>query len=144
MSHRPVASTRRQGEFADMADDFEAIPLRNTISDAIINDDQLVQFCDAAAEAKNARHSREAAVGEDGTHVEYLNETWGRLVYVARQRALEVVAEACATVIQDEKQWGDDGHWDDETIHEAQDEARQWMRWHTNETNRANVEEVSD
>lgn len=139
MTDRPVASTRQQREFAEMADEFEAVPLHNTVYDEIIDDTQLAQYCDAAAEANNARRSREEAVGEDGEYVEYLNETWGRLAYVARQRALEIVAESCARVIQDGEQWIEADQWDAATIREAQDEAREWMEWHTNETERANV-----
>jgi hypothetical protein len=145
MTDRPVASTRRQREFADgMASDFEYVPVHNTVHDEILDDDQLAWLCDAAATVSIASDLRERSYGEDGKYVENLEEIWGRLDYIARQRALEVVAEACATVIQDGEQWAEDGHWDAETIHKAQDEARQWMRWHTNETNRANVEEVSD
>jgi hypothetical protein len=139
MSYRPRASEIRQKEFAEMAQDFEAGPLHNTVYDEIIDDDQLAQFCDAAAEAKNARHSRESAVGENGIYVEDLNEAWGTIAYIARQRALEVVAEACARVIQDGEQWIEADQWDATKIREAQEEAREWMKWHTNETERANV-----
>lgn len=142
MSYRPRASERRQKEFADMADDFEAVPLHNTVYDKIIDDKQLADCCDAAAEAKNARQSRECQYGENESHVEYLNETWGRLVYVARQRALEVVAEACATVIRDGDQWTENDQWNAATIQHAQQESREWLNAHSNETERAQVWEV--
>jgi hypothetical protein len=145
MIERRVASIRRQQEFADdTARDFEADPLHITVHNEIIEDDQLAQLCDAAIEASIASDRREGIHGEDGPGVENLSEAWGRIAYVARQRALEVVAEACATVVQDGDQWIEEGRWNAETIHEAQAEAREWMQAHTNETNRANVEEVPD
>lgn len=139
MSYRPRASEIRQKEFAEMSHEFEAAPLSTTVSEAILADDQLAQLCDAAAEASIASDLRERSHGEESESAEKLHEAWGYLDYVARQRALEVVAESCATVIQDGEQWDEPDHWDADTIHEAQDEAREWMSWHTNETERANV-----
>jgi hypothetical protein len=132
--YRPRASEIRQQEFAEMSQEFEAAPLSNTVSEAILDDDQLTQLCDAAAETSIASDLRERSHGEESESAEKLHEAWGYLDYVARQRALEVVAESCEMVIQD----GD--HWDDDdAIDTAQQEAREWMRAHTNETERANV-----
>jgi hypothetical protein len=131
MIERRVASIRRQREFADdMGRDFEALPLSNTVHDAIIDDDQLAQLCDAAIEASIASDRRECIHGEDGSGVENLTEAWGRIAYVARQRALEVVAEACARVIQDGEQWIENDQWNAETVQHAQQEAQEWMSAH--------------
>jgi hypothetical protein len=142
MSYRPRASERRQKEFAEMSQEFEVAPLSNTVSEAILADDQLTQLCDAAAEASIASDLRERSHGEESESAEKLQDAWGYLDYVARQRALEVVAESCASVIQGGEQWIEADQWDAATIYEAQDEARKWMSEHTNETERANVAEV--
>jgi hypothetical protein len=142
MSYRPRASEIRQKEFAGMSHDFETVPLSNTVHDEILDDDQLTQLCDAAAEASIASDLRERSHGEESDSVEQLQEAWGYLDYEARQRALEVIAESCATVIEHGEQWDEPDHWDDDAIDNAQQEARAWMSEHTNETERANVEEV--
>ena len=142
MSYRPRASEIRQQEFAEMSQEFEAVPLSNTVYDDILDDDQLTQLCDAAAEASLASDLRERSHGEDSESVEKVNEAWGYLDYVARQRALELVAEACARVIRDGEQWSTSDHWDNDAIDNAQQEAREWLEYHMNETERANVAEV--
>jgi hypothetical protein len=140
--YRPRASEIRQKEFAEMSQEFEAAPLSNTVYEAILDDDQLTQLCDAAAEASIASDLRERSHDEESESAEKLHEAWGYLDYVARQRALEIVAESCATVIEHSEQWDEPNHWDDDAVANAQQEAREWMKAHTNETHRANVAEV--
>jgi hypothetical protein len=140
MSYRLKASERRQKEFAEMSREFKAVPLSNTVYETLLDDDQLTQLCDAAAEASLANDLRGRSHGEESESAEKLEDAWGYLDYVARQRALEIVAESCATVIQDAEQWDEPAHWDDDAIDNAQQEARAWMSAHTNETEQANVE----
>lgn len=145
MTNRPVAATRRQRELAyEMADEFETLPLQNGIYDALLEDEQLAGLCDAAAEAAAASEQRER-FSEDAEYLEDLKEAWGILSHIVRQRALEVVADTCVTIIHDGDQWIEDGHWDTEEIHDAIQEAREWTQTYTNPVNRVyRLAEVSE
>lgn len=145
MTNRPVAATRRQRELAhEMADDFETPPLQNGIHDALLEDEHLAGLCDAAAEAAAASEQRER-FGEDAEYLENLEEAWGMLAYVVRQRALEVVADTCVTIIHDGDQWAEEGPWDIEETHDGIQEAREWTQTYTNAVNRVyQLTEVSE
>ncbi|GAA3882771.1 hypothetical protein [Haloarcula argentinensis] len=141
-SYRPVASKRQQSDFSErFAEDFDTAPLHNTVWTEIDEDAQLARFCDGAAAAEAAAEHREDRQGYDAL-AEKADKGWGRLRKAARERALEVVAEACATVIQDGDQWVNEGHWEQEVIDAAKREARDWLQCHTNEADRVGVLEV--
>lgn len=129
-----------QSDFARrFASDFDVNPLHNFMWDYIGGDDQLAWLCDAADAADTAGDVRENHHGEDAELVEDVEKAWGKLHHVARERALEAVAESCATVIEDGDQWVEEGHWEQATIDAAKAEARDWLRHHSNEAERADV-----
>ncbi|QIO25305.1 hypothetical protein [Haloarcula sp. JP-L23] len=133
--HRSRTSQQRQSEFAEsFACEFDAAAIHNTVWETVDEDADLARLCDAVAAADEA-----LAVRVDDAFAAKLDEAWGRLDWVARQRALEVVVEACAVVITDGEQWVTDGHWDAEEITDAQTEAQDWMATHTEIAERAGV-----
>ncbi|KOX94233.1 hypothetical protein [Halorubrum tropicale] len=143
MTRRSVSSTRKQKSFASgFAEDFEAAAIQNAVHDDLGEDDQLARLCDAAAAADAAGDLRESYHGEGADGVEEIEEAWGKLSHAARQRALEVVAEACARVIDEGNEWVADGHWEADAIAEAKYEARTWLQHHTNKAARVGVLEV--
>ena len=135
MPRRSPTSKRMQSEFTSMADDFDETPLHNKVYDDIGEDEGLARFCDAAAAAEAAGEYR----GREDELTEAADECWGRLHWAARQRALGVVAEACATVITEGDQWADEGHWSQDDIDAAKHEAREWLQVHSNEAERTGV-----
>ena len=145
MMRRPPASRKRQNTFSrEMASDFDEAPLHNKVADAIDQDGQLARVLDAAARADEAADVRAAENGSGAEFVDNVEEAWGLLSNVARERALEVVAEACRTVIEDGDQWAAEGHWTESEIADAQHEAREWLQLHTNIAIRLGLlEEVS-
>ncbi|KOX92146.1 hypothetical protein [Halorubrum tropicale] len=143
MSRRSVSSAKKQDDFATrFAEDFETDALADRIADDLGADDQLARLCDAAASASAAGELRASYHGEDADHVEDVKEAWGILSHVARQRALEVVAEACARTIDEGDEWVEAGHRDADSVREAKFEARTWLQYHTNEAARVGVLEV--
>jgi len=137
MSDRPHGAVQRQRTFAGtLPNDFETTVLADHIHEDLRGDEQLARLCDASAAADNAVDAREQ---EDDVE-ETIRKGWGRLDHAARQRALEVVAESCALVIEDGDQWVEAGHREQEAVDAAQAEAKQWLRYHTNEAERAGVE----
>lgn len=144
MTRRSVSSTRKQGNFSSrLAEDFNAAPLANKIHDDLGADDQLARLCDAAAAADAAGDLRESYHGEGVDGADAIEEAWGKLSHVARQRALEVVAEACAHIIDEGDEWVEEGHWGADVMREANYEARTWLQHHTNEAARVGVLEVA-
>ena len=144
MTRRSVSSTRKQKGFASrFAEDFEAAAIQNAVHDDLGEDDQVARLCDAAAAADAAGDLRESYHGEDAVGVEKVREAWGALSAVALQRALEVVAEACARLLDEGDEWVADGHWEADAIAEAKYEARTWLQHHTNEAARVGVLEVA-
>jgi len=125
---RPNGGLEMQRDFADrFPTDFETTILADCIHDGLRADVELAQLCDAAALADEAadvraEHSAEA-----------VKQPWGKLRHEARQRALEVVALNCQVVIEQADRW-DHGA---EAVDAAQAEARDWLRHHTNEAERA-------
>ena len=102
MTRRSVSSTRKQKDFASrLSGDFEAAAIQNAVHDDLGEDDQLARLCDAVAAADAAGELRESYHGEGADGVEEIEEAWGKLSHVARQRALEVVAEACARLLDE-------------------------------------------
>lgn len=141
MTRRSVGSTRRQGGYAEQfADDFDAPLLHNKVWDDVDEDDQLARLCDAAEAADAAGDLRESYQGEDAELVEKIDEANGLLGWVARQRALEKVAEICAEVIEDGDEWTD--AWSQSDVDDAKHEAREWLQTHTAEADRVGVLEV--
>ncbi|PHQ45146.1 hypothetical protein DJ68_14715 [Halorubrum sp. C3] len=144
MTRRSVSSTRKQKNFASrLAEDFEAAAIQNAVHDDLGVDDQLARLCDAAAAAAAAGDLRESYHGEGADGVDAIEEAWGKLSHVARQRALEVVAEACAHIIDEGDEWVEEGHWEADAIAEAKYEARTWLQQHTNEAARVGALEVA-
>jgi hypothetical protein len=145
MSRRLRRSTKRQSQLASgMAEDFETTILHNAVFEDIGGDDQLAQLLDATAEAEHAQEEREAALGSDGERVNDVGKAAGILSHVARTRAREVVAEACATVIQDGDQWAAEGHYSQADVADAQHEAREWLQVTTNVSGRLGLLEEVD
>jgi hypothetical protein len=127
-----------------MAEDFDATLLHNTVYEDLGEDDHLAQLLDAMAHAELAQEVREDDLGSDGARVADVGQAAGTLSHVARTRAREVVAEACATVVEKSDQWVDDGHYDREVVDAAQHEAREWLQVNTNVAGRLGLlEEVA-
>jgi len=140
MTRRPHHSERRQSELSrKYAGDFTHVPLHNEVADRVLEDDQLAQILDAAALANAAADTRVNYHGEDQAYVEKIEDAAGELSWTARQRALEVVAEVCQTIIDDGDDWIDEGHWETGEIRGAQAEAREWLQSNTNAAKRAGV-----
>lgn len=137
MRQRTSGPTERQHKFADnMASDFETDALHNAVYADLLEDFQLRLLCDAASAADDVRDRRENYYGEDAAFIEALEEAWGSLHHIARQRALEVVAAACKTVVREGEQWAEEDSWDAVEIQDAKQEAREWMDLHSNEMER--------
>jgi hypothetical protein len=146
MTAGSITEQQRPREFArNMANDFDAVPLHNTVHDELTDVDQLARLCEAVNAAETATDCRQRAHGETGAGSDDLESAWGTLSHVARQRALEVVAASCITIVQDGDQWVADGYSDAETMADARQEARNRMRAHTTELERiGGIEEVPD
>ena len=146
MGHdRAAASVDCQQHYAkEMATDFEAWLLRNIVWSVIETDAQLECLCEGRSIASEAAAHRERRQGED---VEYLGKIEGievTLDWLAQERALELVALACAECLADGKQWASNARSDDEHVEAAQAEARQWLQVHTKEAIRVGVAGVLD
>lgn len=142
-SDRPGRSIRRQSEMAsNMASDFDAEVVSDLVLEEIGDDRQLALILDTCVSSKQAHARRGAEMGDDAEFVDDVKDMHGRLSYIARQRALEVVAEACATVIHEADEWVDKERVSDTAAREARDEAREWLRHHTNEAVRVDVLEA--
>jgi predicted Zn-dependent peptidase len=127
-----------------MAKDFDAAILHNTVSEDLGADDHLAQLLDATAHTRLAQEVREDDLGSDGDRVNDVGEAAGTLSHVARTRAREVVAEACATIIDEADEWAADGHIGEQSARDAQHEAREWLQLNTNVSGRLGLlEEVS-
>lgn len=120
-----------------MASDFETTLLHNVVYDRVPEDEQLQQLCEATARAEQAAETRRNTLGEDVDFAENIDRAEGRLRWTARQRAIEAVAEACAVVIREADDWDD--AWRQGEIDDAQHEAADWLRHHSNEGDRTGV-----
>jgi len=128
-------------EFVEVENEqeFDATALHNKVYEAIGEDDELAQYCDALAAAENARDLHE---GTDAC-----SERWGEMddacqqfETVSRERAREVAAEACHEIIKDGDEWTD--VWDAGKIEDAQQEAREWLQMNTSVAERVGVMEA--
>jgi hypothetical protein len=151
MTRRPPASISDQRDYAEtLASEFEAAPLHNKVWDDLDEDVELARHCDAAAMAALAADRREQTLGEDADYVANVRAAEAKLEWVARQRAVEAVAEVCAELLADADQWVEEGHWSADRVAEAKAEASKWLSEHTNEAARVDVldvledEEVAD
>ncbi|ELZ84426.1 hypothetical protein C453_12806 [Haloferax elongans ATCC BAA-1513] len=132
-----------QNSFAhDLGNDIEAEVLHNLVHDDLNQDDQLTHYCDAAAEADAAADIRESYESRDAEFVDELEHAWDSIATVAHQRAFEVVAESCVTVISDGDEWADEGHYDVDAVDNAKHEAREWLQTHTDIAERVGALEV--
>ena len=130
----------RQLNFAkQMATDFDAWLLRNIVWSVIETDEQLRHLCDSRRAAREAATLREQQLGEEAAYLGKVEGIEMTLDWFARQRALELVALACAECLTDGEQWASNTHFDDDHLEAAQGEARQWLREHTNEAVRVGV-----
>lgn len=137
MSDRPHGAVQRQRQFAGtLPNGFESTVLADHIHESLREDQELARLCDAAAAADEAAETRHA---EDDIE-ESIREAWGTLAHACRERAGEVIAESCATVIEDGDDWVEAGHREREAVDDAQFEAKAWLSYHTNEAERAGVE----
>lgn len=127
---------RRQNELQSrMADDFDAVVLHNKVHDDLGEDLQLATLLDANARTHEGLEYREKDLDEP-TRTGDLANAAGIISDVADNRAREIVAEACQTVVDDGDEWVEEGHWEREKIDAAQHEAKNWLQAHTNEASR--------
>jgi len=142
---RPATSIDRQSSFAkQMATDFEAWLLRNIVWSMIETDDQLRYLCDGRSIASEAAAIRERRQGENVEYLGKIEAIEATLDWLAQERALELVALACAECLADGDQWASNARFDDEHVEAAQTEARQWLHEHTEEAIRVGVAGVLD
>ena len=135
--HRPPQSEKRQRELASkMAADFDVAPLHNKVHEKIGEDEQLALLLDAADWTRLAQERREDELGSDAERLNDLGEAAGTVSHIARTRAREVVAEACATVISDADQWVKGGHVGECAAEDAVKEACEWLSHNTNVSDR--------
>lgn len=113
--------------------DFESEVLAEHIRDGLRRDEQLIALCDASVAADEATETRTE------TETDAVREAWGTLRHQTRQRALELVAEACALVLEKGDAWVESGDRDGGAVEEAQTEAAEWLSYHSNEAARAGV-----
>ena len=134
---RPAASIDRQSSFGErLSTDFDAWLLRNMVWSFIEADDQLAYLCDGRSIVSNAAGLRKRQQGDEVVYLGKIEAIEATLDWLARQRALELVAQACAACLEDSEQWASNTKFDDKYVEEAQVEARQWLREHTNEAAR--------
>lgn len=144
MSQRSPLTTQQSEYARNMATDFDAEILENAVYENVGEDRELAQLCDAATSTKGAREQRETAHGSSAALVSDIEEAWGKLSYIARERAREVVAEACVTVLEDGEAWVSEGHCEKESMDAAQKEAREWLRTNTNVANRLDSDIIDE
>jgi len=144
-SDRSDSSVDRQSSFAErMASDFDTTLLRNLAWLCIENDGQLSRICDGRAVVSEAANLRQHNQGEDVEHLGRLEAIEATLDWLARQRALELVAQACADCLTDGEAWASNTDPDDGRVGAAQAEARRWLKHHTNEAVRVGALEALD
>jgi hypothetical protein len=129
----PQASRRVRELSSRFAESFDAAAIHNTVHDDVLEDQDLALMLDAAFRAEEVEKYREA----DDDVADALLKGWGKLSWAAEQRVQEVVAQSCATVIQEGDDWTD--AWDEAAIAAAKHEAREWLQVNTNAADRAGV-----
>lgn len=134
---RPAASIDRQSSFGErLSTDFDAWLLRNMVWSFIEADDQLEYLCDGRSIVSNAAGLRKRQQGDGAAYLGKIEAIEATLDWLARQRALELVVQACKACLEDSEQWASNTKFDDKHVEEAQVEAHQWLREHTNEAAR--------
>ena len=142
---RRESSGERQLRFAkQMATDFEAWLLRNIVSSVVETDDQLRYICYGQRIASEVAALRERQLGDEAAYLGKVEGIEMTLDWLARQRAQELVAIACAECLVDGEQWASNTHFNDDHLEAAQSEARQWLQEHTKEAIRVGVAGVLD
>ena len=142
---RPAASIDRQSNFGErLSTDFDAWLLRNMVWSFIEADDQLEYLCDGRSIVSNAAGLRKRQQGDDVAYLGKIETIEAMLDWLARQRAIELVAQASLACIEDSEQWASNTKFDDKHVEEAQVEAHQWLREHTNEAGRVGALGVLD
>ncbi|SEO18171.1 hypothetical protein SAMN05216388_100941 [Halorientalis persicus] len=129
-------TTFRAEKQADLARraarEFDSIPLRKQVRDDIQDDPQLGHLLDAVAHLRCAVHEREQETGTESMLYRELETAQNGVTgYAEDSRISEIIAQACATVIEDGAEWGRSDSLDQEHIDEAVTEARQWLSQHT-------------
>ena len=114
---RPAASIDRQSSFAErLSTDFDAWLLRNMVWSFIEADDQLRYLCDGRSIVSEAAALRERQQGDDVAYLGKIEAIEATLDWLARERALERVAQACAACLGDSEQWASNTNFDDKHI----------------------------
>lgn len=146
MPYRPPRATKYQSRLeTELASEFDATILHNKVCEDIVEDDELAQHCDALAATEQARDKRDAEHGHNDNFAESIDDVCGQFETIAQERAREVAAEACATVLRDGDQWADEGHWEQGKVDEAKLEATEWLTTNTNISSRLGLlEEVEE
>lgn len=104
---------------------FDAIPLRKQIRDDVQDDPQLGHLLDAVAYLRCAVHEREQETGTESMLYRELETAQNGVAgYAEDSRVSEVIARACATVIEDGDEWGRSDSLDQEHINDAVAEAQ--------------------
>ena len=130
----PAAKKRLNDLERAAAEQFDAHILHNAVADAVRDDDRLRQLVDVTERAyaieENSDH-------QDGVHAagfdaaEELNSTIDGAVD-------DVVADVCATVVDEADEWTD--HHDEADCHEAAAEAKAWLGDHLEAVERNKIE----
>lgn len=122
---RPAASIDRQSGFAkELSTDFDSWLLRNIVWSVVEADAQLRKLCDCRSVASDAAGIREFQHGEDAAYLGKIEAIEMTLDRLARERAAELVALACAECLADGDQWASNTTFDDARVEEAQAEAK--------------------
>lgn len=129
MCRAPASKKLQSSLESEMAEQFDTTPLHNSVYDAVAQDAGLERVCDAYAAIAEASNTREKTIGLD-EHVKTMADASVTHTDIARERALEVVADACLTLLQDGDQWAAEGHWTESEISDARYEARTWLQAH--------------
>lgn len=140
MGDRPEASIVRQSSFVkQMAMDFDTELLYDLVWLLIEDDGQLALLCDGRSVANDAATLRKRQQGEDAEYLGKVEAIEATLDWLARQRALELVAQACAECLTDGEAWASNTASDTVDVDAAQAEARRWLQYHPNEAVRVDA-----
>ena len=134
-------TSRRAREFAEHhADEFDANVVANAISEAFIEDDQLVDVLDLTYRAQDAANRRETEMhdGHHDEHVRTLEAAADDIYSITTPRRMEIVAEACLTVLREVEQIRE--HYKPEVVEAALDEAVAWLTEHHDVAARVDVD----
>jgi len=119
------ARARHQDLALEAAAEIPAGGLRRVVVDRLLDDGQLAAYVDVGIRADAAAQLREGRVGCDDV-AGGLAEASRAADVAAEQRSREVIAQACAAVLEDADGW----EWTAEDESEARYEARTWLQSH--------------